>query len=182
MIRPGPLIVALVGALLLAGMLETNPDYNSAIRPFVTKVAVGEEGKTRLYSGSFPSWRTADKISFPLYNKEITRDTEGVFLIAEPQLLALTSSSFFDAVWIGKSGRRYATTKRISNLPRQAGMLYLQPGFQSRAIAIFELPPDEIAGGSLLVTPPYEPPLDGDLQLAPPDTAPVHETLIRMGE
>src|SRR5690606_35232665 len=67
-IRPGHVAVILAAALLLAGMMLTNPDYNSIVRPFVSHAGPGESGATRLIEGRLTGWHTADAIAFSDYS------------------------------------------------------------------------------------------------------------------
>ncbi len=182
MIRPTNIIVSVIAAGLLAGMLLTNPDYNRAVSPFITHVASGQNGATRLVSGRFEGWRTADRIEFSDLGKPVIRDTQGVFLMADLRLSGQMTSALMSATWVGASKRRYETTRRVQGLPRQIDQQFLQPGLESRTLAVFELPPDEIAGGSLLLSAPYDPPLEGSLMLAPPATPPEHEAIARFTE
>lgn len=174
MIRVVPLMIAAAGAVLLAGMMLTNPDYNRAVRPFETRVAPGETGQTRLIAGRIEGWRTADSVTFPQFGKPLRRETQARFLIVDLKLSGTTESTMLRAFWIGASGRRYETTARISGAFRQVEDLWLQPGLESTAIAIFELPPDEIAGGALLLSDRIDAPLDGRLRLAAPVEPPPH--------
>lgn len=163
----------------LGAMLATNPDYNRALRPFVTHVAAGQTGQTRLIAGRLSGWRTADGVAFIDYGRETLRGSEGVFLIVELSLSGTTESTRVTASWLGSSGREYMTTRRITNVPGQIEDLWLQPGLESRAIAFFELPPDEVAGGALHLTIRLDPDLDGTLLLDPPPDPPAHEDVAR---
>lgn len=175
------LAIVVGSAALLAGMMLTNPDYNSVVRPFVTKVSAGDMGETRMFAGRFDTWRTADRVSFDNLGTSVTRDTEGVFLIVDLELSGTIRSTMVDTIWEGASKRRYASTKRVANVPRQVDQLWLQPGLSSTTFTVFELPLDEIEGGRLVVTMSYNPDLDGTLSLAPPDTPPPHEAEVRLG-
>lgn len=177
--RLASITVVLAGAGMLAGLRATNPDYDRAIAPFVTTVAANESGTTQLIGGRFLDWRLADRIAFPHAGAEVTRDTGGSFLIVDLEVRGTTQSTPARAVWIGSSGRRYATTRRVSGLARQLDEIWLQPGVPLSALAIFELPPDEVEGGSLLLTLTLDQPLEGNLRLLPPPTAPTHEAIAR---
>lgn len=166
----GQIAIAIAGTGLLATMMLTNPGYQRATRPFQQAVPAGETGQTRLIGGSFDDWRTASII----LTGSARRDSQGVFLIAELTLSGTTTSTAIDAYWIGGSGRRYAATTRIAGLPRRLQDVRLQPGLTSHTVAIFEIPPDEIPGGAVLLTLPRDPMLDGTLRLAPPDAPPRH--------
>lgn len=173
--------LAIIGVSLaaLGAMMVTNPDYNRALRPFVTHVPAGQMGQTRLLAGRMEGWRTADRVAFTEYGKEVARGSDGVFLIVDLSLSGTTDSTMIAASWVGSSGREYMTTKRITNVPGQIEELWLQPGLESRAIAVFELPPDEVTGGALRLTLRLDPDLDGTLLLDPPTEAPAHEDVAR---
>lgn len=174
MIRIAPVMIAAAGAVLLAGMMLTNPDYDRAVRPFETRVPPGESGQTRLIGGRIEGWRTAERVTLAASGSPVTRDTQGIFLIVDLKLFGTTESTMLRASWLGSSGRRYDTTSRISGAFRQVQDLWLQPGLDSTAIAIFELPPDEIEGGALILSDRIDAPLDGRLRLAAPPEAPIH--------
>lgn len=175
------LAIIAVSATALGAMMVINPDYNRALRPFVSHVTTGETGQTRLIAGQMEGWRTADQIAFSEYGEKIQRDTDGVFLIVDMSLSGTTSSTMVAASWVGASGREYATTRRIGGVPGQLDDLWLQPGLTSKATAFFELPPDEIAGGALRLALRLDPALDGTLLLDPPVEPPAHEDVASFG-
>lgn len=163
-----PMGIALVGCAVLAGMMAVNPTYNRAIRPFVETAPEGAVGRTRAMSAQFVALNTADRLRFTYFGKAVTRDTEGVFLIAEVVIEATQTSTKLRASWQGASGRIYDETTRVTNLNGQLSDQWAQPGLTVRAFAVFELPQDEISGGALLLGLPLDPPLDGKLRLMPP--------------
>lgn len=173
-IRPSVVLISAVALGLLAGMMLTNPDYNSVVRPFEVRVPPGASGQTRLIGGRITGWRTADTITLPAAGGGQQRDTQGVFLVVDLTLFGTTESTMIRAAWIGTSGRRYDTTARASGVLRQIEDVWLQPGLESRATAVFELPPDEVAQGAILLSLRTDPPLDGTLRLAAPLEAPAH--------
>ncbi len=174
MIGPGPILISATALALLAGMMLSNPDYDSVVRPFEVSVPPEGRGQTRLIGGQITGWRTADRVTLPSSVGGQVRETQGVFLIVDLKVFGTTESTMIRAAWIGASGRRYATTTRISGTLHQIEDVWLQPGLESSATAIFELPPDEIAQGAILLTLRIDPPLDGTLRLSAPTEAPEH--------
>lgn len=170
----GNILIVAIAAGLLAAMMWSNPNYARAIRPFVSTAAPGQTGQTRLIAGRFLSWQTADRIAFSAFGRDMLRDSGGLFLIVDLALSGTLRSTPVEAVWIGASQRRYAATTRIQGLPRQLDSLCLQPGLESKTFAIFELPPDEVQGGALLLAQKQQQPLEGNLRLESPTTAPEH--------
>lgn len=169
-----PTCVVLAGAGLLAAFQATNPGYNETFRPFVIDVPADQPGDTRLFDGRIAGWRSADRISFSQFGRDRLLNTQGVFLLVDLRLHANIQSTTLRAVWLGASGREYAATARAENLPGALESVALQPGLTMSALAVFELPPDEIAGGALILASPLNPPLDGVLRLQPPAAAPEH--------
>ena len=169
-----PACIALAGAGLLAAFHATNPGYNETFRPFVTDVPADQPGETRLFGGQVAGWRTADRIGFSRFGRDRLLETQGVFLLVDLRLHANIQSTTLRAVWQGASGREYAATARAENLPGAVESVALQPGLTMSALAVFELPADEIAGGALVLTSPLNPPLEGGLRLQPPAAPPEH--------
>lgn len=174
--------IVLIGTAFLVAMHATNPGYNEALRPFVTDVPSDQSGETRQFGGQIVGWRTAERIGFSRFGRDRLLDTQGVFLLVDLRLHATIQSTSLRAVWRGASGREYAATSRVEDLPGTVASVVLQPGLTLSALAIFELPPDEIAGGALILTPPLDPPLDGTLRLQPPSAPPEHRAEERFGQ
>lgn len=172
-------LIILAGTVALGAMMLTNPDYNRALRPFTAHAAAGEWAHTRLFAGTMDGWRTADRISYTAFGSKVTRDSDGVFLIVDVSLSGTSVSTKLSASWKGSSGREYYTTARIRDVPGQLEDLWLQPELNSRAIAIFELPKDEVVGGAMRISLRLDPDLDGTLMLDPPAGTPPHEAVTR---
>lgn len=180
--RPVNILIFLIAALMLGGMMMTTPGYNQARAPFITTVPFDQQGQTRLFGGRFLDWRTADRIEMDQFGTKTTRDTEGVFLIVDLMVTGTSETTVAEASWLGASGRRYDATKRVTTLPGQLDLQWLQPGIEAKTFTVFELPPDEVQGGGLLLSHGFPRPLDGVLRLEGPATAPKHETVVRLGE
>ena len=93
--------------------------------------------------------------------------TSGVWVVVEGtaearyETLSLTSAD-----WLSKAGVRYALTDRI---PATIEMLpgdVNQPGLPRRALLVFEMPQDTVAGGSVAVTRSKLSPLDDEVHIA----------------
>lgn len=172
-----PVLTALFGALLLALLMASNPGYDRAFQPLTARVSSGATGETRMFGARFNGWRTADRLELPAGS----RDSEGVFLIVDLALSGRVELTMVRADWQGASGRSYAATMRAAGIPKGIDQVWLQPGLNSTAIAVFELPPDEIAGGALDLHLTLDPNLEGALRLAPPDGAPPHAAVEEIG-
>lgn len=178
MIRAGSIALVLAGAALLGAMMQTAPDYNSVVQPFPSAVAAGATGEARSFRARFTGLRLADRIAFRRYGRDLVRDSDGVFLIAEIEAEAIGTSQRLDAVWQGASGRRYALSRRAEDIPRGLESRWFQPGLINHAVEVFELPEDEVAGGALVLTGSFTAVFDSALHLAPP-ALPERQPIIR---
>ncbi|UFM64765.1 hypothetical protein LOS78_13885 [Paracoccus sp. MA] len=178
MTRAGRVLIVLAGAALLGAMMQSAPDYDSTVQPFRSPVAAGETGEARSFRARFTGMRLAERIAFRRYGRDLVRDSDGLFLIAEIEAEARLASQRLDAVWQGASGRRYALSHRAEDIPRGLESRWFQPGLTDRAIAVFELPEDEVAGGALVLTGSASAVFDSALHLAPP-ALPERQPIIR---
>lgn len=161
--RPAQLLVLVVGIALLGAMMATMPDYNRVFQPFRITASEGEIAGGRLFSARFLDWETAGKITFENYGRNVERDTQGIFLIAHFEISEVQRSIGVAAVWEGRSGRHYMETGRAEGAPGALDDRQFQPGLVSRPHAVFELPPDEIAGGRLLLSQKWLNVMDSEL-------------------
>ena len=174
MIRVGSILAVIAAAGALAGMLQTTPEYDRAIRPFVAEPGPdGTVGRSRM-SAKITDWKTADVVTFQQSGIDRRRDTAGVFLIVTIEGRPLHSSELLQAQWLGASGRKYLMTDRVSGPAQLLDSTWFQPDLSMKSVAVFELPRDEIAGGSMLLGPRLFRGLDEVLRLAPPNGQPRH--------
>ena len=144
--------VLLTGAFLLGVMMTTAPDYNSVVRPFPSRASAGEIADGRVFDARFLGGRLAHRIEFERYGRQIGRDSEGVFLIADFEVSGVTASTLIAARWKGASGRDYAASARLNDAPNMLQLRFFQPGLTGKAFAVFELPEDEVSGGKLVLS------------------------------
>lgn len=169
MIRAADIATVLAGAALLVPMMASAPDYNSVFRPFPAHAAPGETADGRLFDARFLGGRLARQLAFERYGTLITRDSAGLFLIADFEVSNVAASTRIAATWRGASGRDYAATGRVEGAPGGLETRWFQPGLTDRAFTVFELPEGEVPGGRLVLTAPGVTILDSALQLqAPP--------------
>lgn len=176
------LFALIASAVLLAAMMVTTPDFNSSFRAIPTYVESGGEGQTRLVKGRFLDWQIADRIVLQGRSEQTMFDTQGKFLIADLEVGGVQASTVMDATWIGASGRQYFADTRIPAYQGGLKGLWLQPGLTDKARVIFELPPDEIAGGRLKLGWSVEIPLEGILILDPPAHPPAEVAEVEVRE
>ncbi|MCB5362717.1 hypothetical protein H0484_02970 [Pusillimonas sp. CC-YST705] len=171
------LIPLCLGVVVLAALMASTPGYDDAFKPLRQTVQHGESAHGRLFSVRFVDWMTAERLAYQLYGKPTTKDTQGVFLLADFQVSDVRESVSLSAAWQGPSGRRYAQTARLEDAPSALKSRQFHPGIETKGRAIFELPPDEIAGGTLLVSRKGLNVLDTELALLPPNGHPKQHAL-----
>ncbi|WP_353194878.1 hypothetical protein [Pusillimonas noertemannii] len=181
MIRLRHVLPIVLGACALGAMMATTPDFNSVFRPLRTTAPNGAAAHGRLLAVRFADWQTAQQLSFERYGATVMRDTQGVFLVVEFDISDVRESVRLAAAWQGRSGRRYDQTKRVDDAPSTVDTRQFHPGLEDRGRAVFELPPDEIEGGTLLLARKGPNILDSELALTPPAGSPArHNKLLRL--
>ena len=174
------LLAALLGAGFLGLMMNTLPDYNSSFQPFGVHADENRVGQGRLFTAELGGIRSAGAISYTVNGTDVVRDTSATFLIAELSIAARKESRQVEAIWLGATGRQYSQTVRLENAPRVLSSLWFQPGLKDKALAVFELPDDEIAGGLLALMARGNPIMDSAVHLAPPATLPERQDTLRL--
>ena len=170
MIKLRHLFSFLLGACILGALMNTTPTYDDVFKPMRSTSQSGKTAQGRLYAARLANWQTADHISFNRYGTHLTRDTDGIFLVVDIDIQDVQESLRLSASWLGRSGRRYEQTTRVDSATT-LNVRQFHPGLQDQGRAVFELPPDEIEGGSLLLARPGPNLLDSELELIPDLTA-----------
>ncbi|NYT84836.1 hypothetical protein [Pollutimonas harenae] len=170
-----------LGACVLGALMMSTPTFDSVFQPMRSTAHSGGAAHGRLHAARFADWQTADQISFDRYGTTLTRDTEGVFLIVDIDILDVRESLRLTATWLGRSGRHYAQTARADGAPSTLDVRQFHPGLDNRGRAVFELPRDEIEKGTLLLSRKGPNILDSELELTPTKGAGMrHNNLLRL--
>ena len=180
MMRLRHILPVLLGACVLGALMNTTPTYDSVFKPMRSTAQGNASAQGRLLSAQLANWQTADQITFERYGSLVTRDTQGVFLIVDVAVQDVQESLRLTATWQGRSGRRYTQTARVDSATT-LNVRQFHPGLQDEGRAVFELPRDEITGGSLLLARQGPNILDSELELIPASSANMqHSTLLRL--
>lgn len=172
MIRARHILPLVLGACALGAMMTTTPGFDDVFKPLRTTAQNGAYAQGRLFAARFADWQTAERLSFERYGTPVARDTPGVFLVVDVDIAHVRESVQLAAAWLGRSGRRYEQTTRADEAPSTLGTRRFHPGLEDQGRAVFELPPDEIEGGTLLLARKGLNVLDSELALTPPAGAP----------
>lgn len=173
-------LVVVLGGGFLGMMMNTLPTYDSSFQPFSVSAGENGVGEGRLFAAELVDLRSSSTVSYMQFGKEIARDSSATFLVAELAVSARERSQQVEAVWLGATGRRYAETVRLENLPRSLSSTWFEPGLKGQAFAVFELPDDEIAEGQLVVTPRGNAIMDSAVHLPAPKALPARQAALRL--
>ena len=174
------LIVVLLGAAALGVMMNTVPNYNSSFQPRWVSVDRGEVGEAQFFQAELLGLQTADVISYTQFGQDVSRDTSATFLVAELSVTGRTESRQLEAIWLGATGREYHLSGRLQDAPHSLTTARFEPDLTDRAFAIFELPPDEIVGGSLGLSPRRSRVGDTVVKFPGPEAMPEKQTVLRL--
>jgi len=180
MSRVGNLAALLLGGAALGAMMSTVPDYNSSFRPFFVSANKAGIGEGRGFSARLLGLKTADVIAYTRFGQPMSYDTSAIFLVAEVSITGRSESRQLEAVWFGATGRQYRPSARLEDVPHGLSSASFEPGLEDRAVAVFELPQDEIIGGQLGLAPRGAGPGDRIVRFSGPETMPSKQAILRL--
>ncbi len=160
-------LALLFAAAVLYGLQQTRPRYSQITSPIVTAGGMNERVQTGSFALSLDSVRVARALDVETFGKTKAYTSAGVWVVVEGTAEARHETlSLISADWISKAGVRYALTDRI---PATIEMLpgdVNQPGLPRRALLVFEMPQEAVAGGSVAVARSKLSPLDDEVHIA----------------
>lgn len=174
------LVVFVLGGAMLGTMMNTLPGYDSSFQSFTVLADENGVGQGREFTAELTGLRSAGAISYAQYGKEVVRDTSATFLVADLSLTARQESRQVEAVWIGATGRQYDQSARLEDAPRTLSSARFEPLLNDRALAVFELPDDEIVGGRLVLMARGSLIMDSTVYFAAPATLPERQPMLRL--
>ncbi|PQA74788.1 hypothetical protein C3731_04055 [Brucella oryzae] len=165
-------VMLCVAIAALYGMQHSTPYYSNI---FSSVTVEGKQGKpvetSRFVVGIVNSYR-ARELTTPGTGSTRTYDTDGEWLVIEAAAKAKIESLGLASVeWLGPNGIRYAMSSRPTLAPGIVGSERLEPGIPRPILMVFELPPDQIAGGKLLIAESSMTPLSEQMQISMSATA-----------
>ncbi|MGH6761163.1 MAG: hypothetical protein ACRECW_06175 [Phyllobacterium sp.] len=164
----GSCVLILTAFAFLAALRGTTPSYAYLTGPIGISGAAHENVVGRTLAAEVGTVRLAKVLRAKLYGKDVERDTSGIWAVVNSKIEATSQTATMQfAVWLGPSGRQYAATRRLEGAPGFLLGATLQPGLPRNGIFIFELPPDEIENGVLLLSTSPLRTLDTELRLQP---------------
>lgn len=164
------LAAVLFAAVVLYAMQHTTPFYSEIISQVPISGRLGERVDARDFALVAGRVNLARALETESYGNTKTYTTSGVWVLVEAvaeakrESMALTS-----AEWIGPSGVRYGLSQRLSNVPGMVQTANFEPGLAMPFLMAFEVPENELSGGTLLVSRSLLMPLAEQVRMPVPD-------------
>ena len=137
-------------AVVCYGMQSSKPRYKDLIAPIPVHGSMADKVETRLFDVQVGKVVFARELKVTEFGKLKTLTTNGVWAVVAADIAARDRTTRVGAAtWLGPTGLRYQQTERFSsrsNLPP----ISISPGLPQRGLFLFELPPGEVEGATLV--------------------------------
>lgn len=141
-----------LAAAVLYGMQRTTPGYGEITSPRPVMGKFGHRLETRAFTIDITKVQLARTVTTKGASRNGTFTTSGVWVLVEGTAEALSESlTLLSAEWLGPNGVRYAMSQRLSSLPGMLPGQRLEPGLPMPVLMAFEIPENQVAGGTLLI-------------------------------
>jgi hypothetical protein len=164
----GYLLAIAIAAGLLLAMQRSTPGYAELTGPIPVVGKVGDLIETRRFDVTLEAIRFARRLHFTRYGRNQERDTTGVWAVVTAKFSARNASvTVNSATWQGPTALRYSASSRVENAPGVLLGRRLEPGSSpQRGLIIFEIPADQVADATLLVSETNWPRLDSEARIS----------------
>ncbi|HEU4986517.1 MAG TPA: hypothetical protein VFT89_05565 [Rhizobiaceae bacterium] len=150
--RLANLAVLALAAAICYGMQTTKPHYADLTGPIPVRGSMGEEVKARLFQLRVDNVEFAKSLAVRQFGQDKRFTTGGIWAIVTVELAATDSTTTVSEVtWQGPTGLSYRKTERVTTGPGLPPIT-VNPGLPTKGRLVFEVPPSEISGATLLVS------------------------------
>jgi hypothetical protein len=173
-------VALLLATAALYGMQHSTPSYSEILSPVTVPAAQGKPAQAERFVFGVAKVHLARQLVASHFGEPRTYTTSGKWLVVEAAAKAQDRSiSLTSAAWRGPSGLRFTMSTRIGSSLGLLGAERLEPGIPRPVLLIFELPEDQIEGGTLLVAETALTPLSEQVEIAMDSVSPEsrHESL-----
>ncbi|MFC3324536.1 hypothetical protein [Mesorhizobium cantuariense] len=161
----GNLLILCTTVALSYGMQVSKPHYAKLTAPIPLDGAMHDMVRARSFDVRLDKVIFARTLKTDQFGQTRLLTTSGLWAVVTTSLAATsTSTTVADGTWQGPTGLRYHQTERLSyrqDMPPHA----VDPGLERSGLFIFEVPPDQIPGASLLVAARRFGPLDAQARI-----------------
>lgn len=160
------LTILLAGAILLF-LQTTTPPYAMLTGPIRTAGGHDDVVTSRTFSARIDKAVQARTIAYKRFGKDFERASSGVWLLVAVETRVGQQTMAIRAATIrGASGRLYRQSRRAGSVPQLLSGKTVQPGLPTTGLLVFELPEEETADMSLLLSGQYGPQLQDEIEIA----------------
>lgn len=168
MTRHLPRIFAVITtALVLATLQATTPPYAMLTGPIRTSGHASDVVASKTFSLKVREISKAKTIAYDQFGKPVVLHSSGVWIVVAAELRGFERTMpVRAATMVGASGRLYRQSQRAGGAPNILAAKILQPGLPTTGIFIFEMPEDEMANMTLVVSEQYDPQLRDEVAVS----------------
>ncbi|RUW63389.1 hypothetical protein [Mesorhizobium sp. M7A.F.Ca.US.008.03.1.1] len=162
----GNLLILCATVALSYGMQVSKPHYAELTAPIPIDGAMHDTVRARSFDVRLDKVVFARTLKTNQFGQERLLTTSGLWAVVTADLTATsTSTTVAGGTWQGPTGLRYHHTERLSyrqDMPPHA----VDPDLERNGLFVFEVPPDQIRGASLLVAARRFAPLDAQARIS----------------
>lgn len=156
-----------LATVAIYGMQHSTPSYSEILSPVGIPAMEGKPAESERFILGVAKVHVAERLLVSSFGVPRAYATSGRWLVVEAAAKARQESvTLTSAQWRGPSGLRFDMSLRISGAIGLLGSERLEPGIPRPILLIFELPEDQIEGGTLLVAETLIRPMAEQVQIA----------------
>ncbi|MFD2054612.1 hypothetical protein ACFSQT_16415 [Mesorhizobium calcicola] len=162
----GNLVILCATVALSYGMQVSMPHYADLTAPMPVDGSMHDTIRTRSFDVRLDRVIFARTLKTDQFGQTKLLTTSGLWAVVTTDLTATNASATVaDGTWQGPTGLRYHQTERLGYRPDMPPH-GVDPGLEKRGLFVFEVPPDQIRGASLLVAARQFGPLDAQARIS----------------
>ncbi|PBB22273.1 MULTISPECIES: hypothetical protein [unclassified Mesorhizobium] len=162
----GNLVILASTVALSYGMQVSKPHYADLTAPIPVDGAMRDTVRARSFDVRLDKVVFARALKTDQFGQERSLTTSGLWAVVSTNLTATAASTTVaEGTWQGPTGLRYHQTERLGyrqDMPPHG----VDPGLEKRGLFVFEIPPDQIRGASLLIAARQFAPLDAQARIS----------------
>ncbi|MGO4640004.1 hypothetical protein AB4Z43_16350 [Mesorhizobium sp. 2RAF45] len=162
----GNLVILGATVVLSYGMQVSKPHYADLTAPIPADGAMHDTIRARSFDVRLDKVVFARALKTNQFGRQKLLTTSGLWAVVTTSLTATAASTTVaDGTWQGPVGLRYHQTERLGyrqDMPPHG----VDPGLEKRGLFVFEIPPDQIRGASLLIAARQFGPLDAQARIS----------------
>lgn len=161
----GFLAIAFAAAVLYL-LQHTTPGYGDITSPIPVTGRSGQKVEANAFAINIAKTHLARTVTMKGIGRNQTFTTSGLWVLVEGVAEARSESlTLASAQWLGAGGIRYALTQRFQAVPGLLPSQRLEPGLPRPVLMAFEIPENQLAGGTLLLARSAWMPLEEEVRI-----------------